>query len=89
MKQAKSYRQRTESVGSSYLDPSRVQIKIMHNDDLKKFSQPLDTLSLDDLKYKILVGFNYVEGTVHDFSFQHDQSQLLFDSEPRGFQTSR
>ena len=70
MNQAKSYRKRTDSVGSSFHDPSRVQIKVMHNDDLKKFSQPLENLNLDDLKYKILVGFNYVEGMVSDFSFQ-------------------
>lgn len=40
----------------------------MHNDELKKFSQPINQLSLDDLKYKILLGFNYIEKDT-DLSF--------------------
>lgn len=90
MKKPKSYRGRTDSIGSSHLDPNRIQIKIQHEDELKKFSLPLNQLSLDDLKYKMLVGFNYVEGTINnEFSFQQEQSQLTFENEHRGFQTSR
>jgi hypothetical protein len=57
------------------IDPNRQQIKIMHNDELKKFSQPNNRLCLEDLKYKILLGFNYIESDgLGDVSFQNEDS---------------
>ena len=75
LKKGKTFRGRTESLGTSIIDPHRAHIKIMHNDELKKFSQSNNQISLESLKYKILLGFNYIESDgLGDVSFQNEDS---------------
>ena len=61
----------------------------MHNDELKKFSQNHNQLSLSDLKYKILMGFNYVEGDDCNTSFNQDGFEFKFDDFERGYHSHR
>lgn len=56
MSQANNY----DGSGNSY-DENKVYVKVGHNNMYKYISQPVSDIDIDQLRYKILQQFNYLE----------------------------
>ena len=73
----RSFRNKGSNLRStSNLDQNRIQVKVMHNNELKKFSQQYGSISLEDLKYKILCSFKYIQ----DDDISSSQSSYVSNS---------